>query len=134
MICTRKLAETIALGFSCLTAEHETRRMNVRLWDTKAYTLTGCAPKAYDLPDRFEDVDELILCSTVKRVAVWVILGLEVPRPCCRGWFQLTGRVSGRAPRLRAKGVPGLTERDFTHCGGFDDGDRCDRDCAGTQP
>ena len=120
MICTRELAETIAFGFSCLTVEHETWRMNVRLRDMKAETLIGHTPKAYDLPDRFEDVDELILCNTV-RVAVWAMLGLDVPRPCCRGHFQLTGRVSGRAPWLRAEGV-GLTEHDFTHCGGFENG------------
>jgi len=43
--------------------------VNVRLWDTKADTLIGHTPKADDLTDRFEDVDELILCVTVRRVA-----------------------------------------------------------------
>lgn len=61
--------------------------MNVRLRDAKANTLMEYTPKAYNLTDRFETADEPILCSTVKRVAVWVILWLVVPRPRCTEYF-----------------------------------------------
>ena len=88
MICTRELAETIAFGFSCFPVEHETG-LNVRLRDAKAETLIGHTPKAYDLADRFENVDELILCSRVRREVVGDILGLDVPRPCYTGHFRL---------------------------------------------
>lgn len=44
----------------------------------------------------------------------------DVPRPCCKGHFRLTGGVSGCERRL-GRGVE-RTEDDFTHCGFFENG------------
>jgi len=102
--------------------------VEVRLGDTKAGGLIGHTPETDDLTDRFENVDELILCGRGEQGGCLGDSGRDVPRPCCTGHFRLPRGVSGHEARLRA-GRVWLTEDDFTHCGEFvRTVDQCDRD------
>ena len=65
MRCTRKLAKAVTLRFTSLTVKHETEQGEISEAEMaqRAHRVIGDTPKADDLTDRFENVDELILCS-----------------------------------------------------------------------
>ena len=71
MKCTRELAETIAFGFSRLTVEHETGGWVGENCGVQGPMHGSDTPEADNLPDGFEDVDELILCGACGEKEWW---------------------------------------------------------------